>query len=899
MVRMVRMSVVLTVLLFVESVLGATYYVRTTGSDLADGMSAETAWKTVGKAVSTMSAGDTVYVGAGTYNQKLTIEADGTSGKPIRYVADVSGAQTGDAGSVILTYSGSDVVSVVGDYIEFEGFLFRGGGNGLNFVKMLGGAVRNCEFDAVGTQGIEVAGATVSISGCNIHDTGTSGLKIEADSTVTIVDTSISGCGQYGLQATAANSTLTLSRVKIQNNTRDGILLDQGTSTVVNCLITRNGGNGILVNNSATVVTIWHTTIAYNGDEGVDLTAGALTIRNSIVAFQGDDGLAERGSSTMNHSYNVVYGNTGQAYLGTSASTGEVSTDPKFAGTADFTLLSGSSALDAGTDGSSVTSVDIDENARPVGDGWDVGCYEGFTIPLFTDVSSALGFDVKTSSSYDRATSPHWGDVDNDGDLDVILTGDYYSRYLRNNNVGTSFTVSTFGGGNIRSQGGLIDMDNDGDLDFWASNVGSYYAAGYFENDGTGAFTSQGDLGMSSPSNNEGHTNADVNHDGWLDVVMFSGNGNWIGHHQGAPSGSLPALVATNDVSYGLNDSGDYGDGEFCSAGDVNNDGYTDFFYHYGNGKLFLSDGDGTYTENLSGIAVPSSNSKKLGSEWVDYDNDGDLDLFAAGYDTGQKAYLWRNDNGTFTDVGSSAGLSDTSGQRSGCWGDYDNDGDLDLYLVARTDVSKIYQNQGNGTFINVGEGADISGKGHDCAWVDYDNDGDLDLSLTRESTSAVLLKNGTDDQKYLKVRVVGGGNGVTNVGGVGVRVELYSANGATFLGRREIGVARGYGGSKQNWVHFGGVDPNTSYQVRIYLDSLAVNSPLVTTVTPGSVATVINGVTIPQMLTIVESSQLVLKTFGTGRGANRRTRMQTVRNMPGWVAPQRDLDHLKTLDQN
>ncbi len=341
-------------------------------------------------------------------------------------------------------------------------------------------------------------------------------------------------------------------------------------------------------------------------------------------------------------------------------------------------------------------------------------------------------------------------------------------------------------------------------------------------------------------------TAAGVDGGGYGDIVMFSTNGNWIGHHGGRVAESL---TGTADLAYGLNDAGDYGAGGFCSSGDVNDDGFTDFFYHYGTGKLFLSDGDGTYTENAGGISVVTGDTENVGSAWGDYDNDGDADLFVPRNASGQRGYLWRNDGGTFVDVTVAAGISDTSGHRGCCWGDYDNDGDLDLYICTASTTNVLYENQGDGTFLAASENAGAGGDSHDAVFVDYDNDGDLDLAVTRQGKPNVLLQNGTDDENYLKVRAIGYGVAMTNKAAVGVRVELYESDGTTFLARREIGVARGYGGSEPIWVHFGGVTKSSTYVVKVHFASGVQE----VTVVPQSVSTTIGATVINQMVTVQE----------------------------------------------
>ncbi|MCB9857453.1 MAG: VCBS repeat-containing protein [Phycisphaerales bacterium] len=483
------------------------------------------------------------------------------------------------------------------------------------------------------------------------------------------------------------------------------------------------------------------------------------------------------------------------------------------------------------------------------------------TTSRFRDVSIAKGFNVQSTTDQEYASGIHWADFDNDGDLDAILGGDSSSRQMTNNSQGASFTASTFGSGNERRGGALFDVDNDGAIDFWSGNHSSFNVETCFQNKGNGTFNDAGNLSFAGPNNNEGVAAADVNRDGWCDIVHFSENGNWIGEHKGDPGKSALLLGETKSSSLGLNDSGDVGNGDYCSSGDVNNDGFLDFFYHYGSGKLFASNGDGTFTENARGISVVTGGSDKMGSAWGDYDNDGDLDLYVSRYASGNTGYLWRNDvtwspaiSGSFTNQTANAYINDETGQRGCAWGDYDNDGDLDLYVVTRTGPNRLYQNQNDGTFRLVDEGADSDGNGHDAVFVDYDNDGDLDICYTREDTTNVLLENRTNDSNYLKVRLLGLGGGGTNVAAVGVRVELWNAAGTVRLGRRDIGVARGFGGTEPMWAHFGGVDVFTTYTLKVWFHSRDNSDPLVVSVVPKTAYTTINKQTISQMITVQES---------------------------------------------
>jgi hypothetical protein len=481
----------------------------------------------------------------------------------------------------------------------------------------------------------------------------------------------------------------------------------------------------------------------------------------------------------------------------------------------------------------------------------------------FIDVSAATNFDVQVTNDGSMSAGIHWADLDNDGDLDAILAGGNTSRLMKFNWSSQDYTVSTFGGGGVREQGAIADFDNDGDIDFWSCEVGSDGVQKMYTNNGSGVFSDAGACGFSGAGTNEGCAAVDTNRNGWCDLVVFSDNANWVGVNQ---MSSSPAFVATKSSSYGLNTAGDFGARGDAASGDVNNDGILDFFYRYNNGRLFISSGSGSWTQNPRGISVLTGGSEDLAAAWGDYNNDGKLDLFVPRLTEGYTGSLWRNDvtwsgpSGNFTDVTSSAGLNlngktvptTTVGSRSGCWGDYDNDGDLDLFIVGANGNCLLYQNQGGGVFTRVAVGTKVSGSCHDAVFVDYDNDGDLDLCITRESAACILLENRTNNSNYLKVRLVGRGSGGTNKAAIGTRVELWNSAGTTLLARRDVGIARGYGGTEPLWVHFGGVTPSTSYTVKAYFNTSTSSQ----TVTPNAVSTTIGSRTISQMLTITESTK-------------------------------------------
>jgi len=137
---------------------------------------------------------------------------------------------------------------------------------------------------------------------------------------------------------------------------------------------------------------------------------------------------------------------------------------------------------------------------------------------------------------------------------------------------------------------------------------------------------------------------------------------------------------------------------------------------------------------------------------WADFDNDGDLDLFIT-HAADQGNSLFRNDGqGQFVDVTQATGVTHRGDSVGAAWGDYDNDGDFDLFVTnLRTGGADtpnfLYRNNGNGTFTPIVAGDIATDTGHflSCAWVDYDSDGWLDLFVTFDPPTrppATAVKN-------------------------------------------------------------------------------------------------------------------------------------------------------------
>ncbi len=141
---------------------------------------------------------------------------------------------------------------------------------------------------------------------------------------------------------------------------------------------------------------------------------------------------------------------------------------------------------------------------------------------------------------------------------------------------------------------------------------------------------------------------------------------------------------------------------------DFNNDGFQDLFVTNNNSAnqnnmMYFNDGTGGFTKVTDGPVVNDGGSS-YGCTAADIDNDGDIDLFVSNYNENNFLYL-NNGDGTFTKVTSGSIVTD-GGKSVGCaFGDYDNDGFVDLYVANRDQVNFLYHNNGNATFTKITTG--------------------------------------------------------------------------------------------------------------------------------------------------------------------------------------------------
>ncbi|MEL7472287.1 MAG: FG-GAP-like repeat-containing protein [Planctomycetota bacterium] len=823
----------------------STYYVRTSGSNALSGETSGAAWRTIDYAVDSAPAGSVIYVGGGVYSENVDTSHAGNESTPTLVIADLDGAHTGDSGAVVLRPSSGRPIRFDGaDYLQFRGFTIETPSSGVDAVLATSSSTEVGLFECTisspdGDDGVEVqSSSSLTLAGGEIRDFGDHG-AVCTDGVLRLFEVDIIGCVK-GVRVVSGMEGV-FHRVRVQDSQQYGASL-AGNVTMTNVLLAGNGGRGLEMIDGSPVVTAWHLTVANNANsEQIRVSNGTLTIRNSIVESDGATTVRRSSSGVLDDEHCLFWNGAAHGCDGATPDGSSLVDDPQL--DTSHRVADASPAIDAGASTTGLTLVDLAGAPRVVGDEADLGAFEGGggEAQLFVNVTASLGFGVVAATSETWLGGWHWGDVDADGDLDAIVTGNAGSSLIRNVGEGAGFAFATLGGGTLSRGGALGDFDNDGDLDFYHRDERLYL------NDGLGGFTDAGSSGFTSANNTEGAAAIDLDHDGWLDVALPAENGNWLlDNTASAP----PAFSGSNDSARGFHVSGAHGNGDYVTTADVNGDGHTDLFYHYNGGQLFLGDGAGGFTLASLGVSVVTGNNDKFGSAWGDFDNDGDMDLFVPRLDSGERGYLLRNDSGTFADVSVAAGLDDTSSQMSSAWGDYDNDGDLDLYITTRSgEPNVLYRNNDDGTFDSVDLGAAISLDAQDATFVDYDNDGDLDLSIVAEDTDTVLLRNETGGTSYLKVRIIGAGAGKTNVAGVGTRVQLLASDGTTLLASREVGGARGLAGGGALWLHFGGVTASSTYVVRVMFRSGVVD----TSVVPSATQTTIGSTTISQMLTVTE----------------------------------------------
>ena len=462
-------------------------------------------------------------------------------------------------------------------------------------------------------------------------------------------------------------------------------------------------------------------------------------------------------------------------------------------------------------------------------------------------------------------------DYDNDGFEDLFVTdsGEGTKSHLYHNNHDLTFTdvadKAGVSGGNdplsIVADGVWFDYDNDGWKDLVVVRFGTPLL---YHNEHNGTFK---DVTAGSGLTTFGNTIAavafDYDNDGKLDLMF----GNYF-----KPENLLELKdphVLPNDLDNAINGGGvtlyhSLGNGKFedvtkkaglsqltgwtldIGHGDFNNDGLQDFYLacDYGTDFVFFNNGDGTF-KDVSDKAIGHDTRKGMNSDVGDYDNDGWLDVYVTNItDEYMKEcnMLWHNNHdGTFTDLSRETGTCETQWGWAAKFGDYNNDGLLDIFVVNGlrsagpdnyipvvvtmittpgmdfTDVKnwpnignmtwsgyqkkKLFQNLDGHSFKEVSgpAGVDNDKDGRGIGVGDFDNDGKLDFYQANADQDSQLYHNiSTGTGHWITLKLEGT---KSNRDGIGARVTVKTASRTVI---READGGNGYAGQSSARVHIG-----------------------------------------------------------------------------------------------
>jgi hypothetical protein len=396
-----------------------------------------------------------------------------------------------------------------------------------------------------------------------------------------------------------------------------------------------------------------------------------------------------------------------------------------------------------------------------------------------------------------------WIDYDNDGDLDLFINDNTNGTHLfLNDGTGKFIAYSpanllVTGAASIFTVWG--DYDNDGKPDcFTANEKGVNNILFHQNNKDTFTQIKSGDA-VTDGGASFGCSWIDYNKDGYLDLFVTNLDNESHFLYKNV-NGQYFTKVTTGPIT---SDKAISWTGVW---GDYDNDGNDDLFVaNTGKDNLYHNNGDGTFTKITTGV-LPNNPDDTQGASWGDIDNDGDLDLVTTNWKQKNALYL-NNGKGQFTRVttGIIANDIDTNAHLGSAWGDYDNDGDLDLYVCNYyKEYNFLYSNNGDGTFTKITNDAPVNEATYSigCAWGDMDNDGFLDLYVTNAGHENFLFHNNKNSNSWINIKCEGISS---NHSAIGTKVHCKATiNGKPVWQMREIESQTGHVAQNMQNVHFG-----------------------------------------------------------------------------------------------
>ncbi|MEM6263123.1 MAG: FG-GAP-like repeat-containing protein [Bacteroidota bacterium] len=453
-----------------------------------------------------------------------------------------------------------------------------------------------------------------------------------------------------------------------------------------------------------------------------------------------------------------------------------------------------------------------------------------------TDDAGNAGSVLAQSSNKEGGFA--WGDINNDGCLDLVVntftkspgTRIFISdcnlpnpTYSDQTSTLCSSCDDSGKGQNQERTTMLADINHDGYVDLMYGGNGLFYI---HANSGPpsysyGSYDFRINWDISGGTNFEGVALIDYDNDGWLDLV-FENHNYGIDLYENPKDGSVN-FTYKDPNTVGLPTSA--ADGDYLTVADYDNDGDVDILARKRNAEdFFKNNGDGTFA---SGVNLgDANNGNKGGVLFADFDNDGDLDAYWTDSGTDQ---IWLNENGTLTQTSNgatgepwaSAGITPPTGNEGCAAGDVNNDGKIDLFIGASSGSSYLFINNtpdgGALSFTQNNYGINLNGNAEGVSFGDYDNDGDLDLYVNIASGGNQLWRNGLNDNNYLIVEAQKDlGSGVTRAA-LGANIVLKNCQGAVLSGIRDVPSTSGQGTDAPDAVHFGLPNgPDQTYLVEV-----------------------------------------------------------------------------------
>ncbi len=366
-------------------------------------------------------------------------------------------------------------------------------------------------------------------------------------------------------------------------------------------------------------------------------------------------------------------------------------------------------------------------------------------------------------------------------------------------------------------------------------------------NDGSGSLVAVGDSPLASDGGkNEGAAWVDYDNDGWVDLVVTAkevNNGIIVYYNEG------DGVFVRKD---GVIDKGGAGDHYGMSWSDYDDDGDMDLFLAGpGANQVHRNDGEGVFTRLTEGAWVTDT-ATSVGGAWGDYDNDGDMDLYVTSFSEGEHNVLYRNNGeGTMTRVRKSVAVEEALIAVGSRWVDYDNDADLDLLVANNTPGGtrhSLFANLGDGKFEQIRQGGFTEAFLEDptgaqaVALADFNADGFLDVyvatinNFSADGVGNQLFFNTPNGNYWLHVRCVGV---TSNASAIGAKVKvLAEIEGEEVWQIREVRGADSYAGQDSLDQAFGLREASVVKKLRIEwpsgiiqeMTNVAVNQVLVVT---------------------------------------------------------------------